>query len=134
MDRARDGTFLPVAPVMEDFPRAPALPRHSYDKITSLGENNESLFLPCIWEAKSGPPPGVRRFDRLWKQHQPWRWNVQRLMDIIAGFLDCQQYYNDYDDAMVPFSPLRGVFAEPLPATDCMSINRALVRGAKYVG
>lgn len=133
MARARDGTFLPVAPEMADFVRAPALPRHAYDRITAVGENNEALFLPCIWEAKSEPPRGVRRYDRLWKQQQPWRWNVHRLLDLVAGFLDCHEYYNEYDDAMVPFSPLRGVFTEPLPPSDCMSIHRALVRGTKHV-
>ena len=134
MERARDGTFLPRAPVMADLPRAPHRPKHAYEKITDgVGAHNPSLFMPCIWEAKSSPPPGVRRYDRLWKQELPWRTNVQRLLDVIAGLLDCQEYYNDYDGAMVPFAPLRDVFAEPLHGDQCMTIQRAFVGDVKNV-
>jgi hypothetical protein len=58
---------------------------------------------------------------------------VQRLLDVIAGLLDCQEYYNDYDGAMVPFAPLRDVFAEPLHGDQCMTIQRAFVGDVKYV-
>ena len=134
MDRARDGTFLPLAPVFEDVPRANPRRRHAYEQISeAVGSHNASLFLPCIWEAKSAAPPGVRRYDRLWKQQQSWRWNVENLMDIVAGLLECQEYFNEHDGAMVPYDPPRGVFTEPLPATVCMPIHRALLRGAKYV-
>ena len=133
-DRASDGTFLPRAPVFAVAPRAPPRHRHAYETITdAVGAFNEDLFLPCIWEAKSAPPPGVRRYDRLWRQNKPWRWNVQHLLNIVAGLLESQVYFNQYDQALVRYQPLRTVFAEPLSALQCMPIHRRMVSKRKYV-
>jgi hypothetical protein len=138
-ERARDGTFLPRALPAGNTPPTPRAPpgrMHAYLRITeAAGSLNESLFLPAIWEAKSPPPPSVRRYDRLWIQEQPWRWNVEHLMDIVAGLLgdDIKEYFNVYDQAFAAYDPLRHVFLEPPPATECMPIERLMVKDTKYV-
>ena len=133
-NRSSDGTFIARALPRAQFPRSPVRPRHAYLHITAVGSLNESLFLPCIWEAKSAPPAGVRRYDRLWIQDQSLRENVEGLMDIVASLLDAdsQEYYNVHDGALVQFDPLRSLFMEPLPPGMCMRMERDKVEATKH--
>ena len=129
--RRRDrtsGAFLHSEPVQHL--RAPPRPQHYYEMLDESA--GPDLFIPAIWAAKEPPRFGVRRGDRLWQQDKSMRWNLDNLMDIIAGMLhiSCGGFYNGLLHKWTYFQPLRNAFQQP--SAGCMRLQRERVAKTKH--
>jgi hypothetical protein len=134
-DRDGAGQFRPGAPILDErtqLPRADPRPQHYYELLEELGGRH--LFIPTLWDAKEPTPAGQRRCDRLWQRHQSMRWNLDHLMDTVAGLMDAKAcgFYNHVMKKWTPFNPPRGTFKHPL-LLGCMRLLRHKVKATKHV-